>query len=1706
MYPHSGQGIPHPYPQPQQQQQQQQPQHNHQHSLLHLQQPLPHPQHLHHHQQQQQQQQHGGWPGYSSSNSGPPPPYQPQAPLQQQQLPRPQSLYSPQTQYKQQPPTPVTSYGSSSSASATSSPFYRPQSTFSPTGSIGSGAPVTPPITSIASMTGGSVSASTPIAGVPASSPMPTPAPALYKVEVSDSQFQSWEQKWQQQQQQHNIKVEVSSSTTQPKPQPPLPLSLSPAVASPVISSTPSLARDVYAEIQLELKRQSQLQAIQQSSRRDTNIGGVSPQLSNTWNTSNPTTSPAIPSSMGSAGHSPFPTPSTLPQTPIGGVVGGWQQQPTPVEHQSSLTDITPPAGAFSQESSLTTLDPALSAANSVNARISRPYGSSNHQPCYPSAIEQQSSLTEIDGTVKSGFGPGNRLYSGGNFAGGPGGNFAGNRPHSSQGQSFNSTYPSAIEQQSSLTEIDSIPSALTEIDNIPSSLTVLDDLPHRLEDQSSLTVVDDLPYGLQEQSSLTEIDNLPHALSEQSPLTEVEEPKKDAPLSLMSGITGSKDSGIQRKRTSIAPATVTATARATAFSATSAASPTLMTTTTTMASPISPAVKAFSDANSAAFTMSNWSLPDDFTEPTTTAATMVQESNGGDQVQSPSLTHAGRAPALTHINTTWDEHDIEPLTPVDSGKPGVVLYPLSPTTANESGGRNSPLWKPSSLSAANSINRKRDSTPPVPPAKPASLLQANANRVLSPQSSATGAELTSEEICVEPSLPILQATPIRPVIEFNIDTEHVDSEHDIHSVEEDDDDDDTDIVNEIDEFEALLSKSDGVTALIRDLQSSMSLSRSPSGSGGSFAKVTAGSGDMNNNNLSPVKRNDSTSSHNSQRGNDLVARLADTPPEDTKPKMTSPSQQAVAPAPPVLTTVESTENYDLPRLATTQFEWTFSESEQATYERIYSLWERPAEECVSSDIAGKVFMTLGLSSHDLFAIWQMLNPEEESVLHRTQFIAGLHLVTCKVMGYALPDDLPDELMISAAGVGRIAIPPRPAQGPSSILPGAVLSEPVDNPQFQQQKQPTQQQQMYGYQSPMSPITSHAAGPPPATSFGSNFMHAYDFSGLGGGNSGPIDSNGMNGNSSFKPNESSPFMDFQQQGQQFYYPPMQQQDQQQHQQWPSMPNAEHYVQQALAGQPKSASISKASSLSRSSKSTSNSTATSAEVVSVVPSKPGPHALHDLAADAPVVLSFESNITSRGPLPTQDSQKPAKPATASVDTAQKAAGGISNGTTTTMTVVPRVPPIDYEKLYASPPDAFDHESAPPELDVEGNNIKYRSDFKNDMTVSASVTANHPINPKVGVFYFEITIDHFKGNSALSIGIASKSLRKNFQVGWDLNSWGFHSDDGFLYFGNGKQNIDYSYEYREGDTVGCGVNFLDKAVFFTINGEMMGIAFRFIKESIPLYPAIGLSQAGTEINANFGDQTFLFNIVDYKKSIMAKTIHTQPVMTWNNGAKNEKVFQILPDGLSVIAGGKDSGCIRGPKVSPRDKDVFYFEIAILYMPPSDLGTITVGVCGKEQSLTDVLGWKPGSYGYSSECGDFLSVSSNRSSLHARSQSGLMKARARGPPFRTGSVVGCGVDFASRELFFTLNGECLGHAFHDLDVLDCHPCVSVIDGGGGGGVGGPLSTLAANGGAGKGAVKPKSSGANSADRGGFEFKANFGQYPFMFDLVAFESNGGQ
>ncbi|KAG0266862.1 hypothetical protein BG011_000477 [Mortierella polycephala] len=1626
------------YPQPGQHHHQ-----HHQHRPQHHPQPHPHPQpQPHPYAPQPHQHQPHVWQGYAPAVSMSSNAYSAMPPSYQQQ----QSHQYPY--YQQQSVVPSTSPElARPTSSGYPTPFQAPNvsSGYYPYQHQQSSATSTPvaltrPLSGAAAY--GGLGSPTPLPASGGSSPV-VPAllpggPTFYKAEMTESQVQTWQQ---QQQQQQAIKVEVPSSHYTAQQQPPTPTS----TPTPLLQQTQVPALDVHAEIQLQLQRQSQLQAMQMHGRHSNGSTGTVAGVPHSPQPSWTQPQPLATANMGIRPSSPFPPSPRLPM------------HPTPVEHQSSLTDITP-ISYNSQESSLTTLDSAPIAAVGVHAGVSRPYASSmghyQDQQAYPSSIENQSSLTEIDATT--GSGPRS------NASGTSGFQSHIQNQYMSHGQQH--SYVSAIEQQSSLTELDNLPfpleaqSSLTEVDSLPhaleeqSALTVVDDLPYALEEQSALTVVDDLPYSLEEQSALTEIDNLPHALPEQSSLTVLDEP-----TAMCEGSKG-KDiqDRVQPRANTASPASplkvvaVTTTSTASIASSASSASTTTTTTTetestTVMSHTVSLTPESATDAPASLFSMSNWSLPSNFSDPTDVASNPVADiAKSGQEDRDVSVRDSlhKRPPASMHIDTTLTHTEEEAGAPMEEPASAGILIPLSPTSAVDSPKPNVSIAQ--SLSASSPLSRmatnSTGSTPPIPAPKPASLLAAKTNR---PQSGASGASLDSLL-----TQEILTLTPTFDGVTNELSL--VDEE-----LEE--------VVTEDDEQDDIVKVDDGMSAFIRELQSSMTLSRSESGS-------SSHAGSSEDRGTDHVKRTDSNSSRIGQRGNDT---LVETPSGNDGDLERLHSASACDQD-------ENPQVQELQHLETIQFEWSFSDSEQVTYERIFSLWERPAEECVSSDIAGKVFMTLGLMNHDLYKICQLLNPEEKPVLNRTEFIAGLHLVNCKAIGYELPEELPDELMMSAAAIGRIVIPPRPVQGPSAVLPKAVESTATIMQSASESHVPR-----------LIPV--QAAVSKPSYPAGSNFMHTYDASLSSYSSAVPL----LEADS-VEPTlaDSDVYLAYPYPASQQQSPPSQHMPQYQN----ISPGAMQHTQQYYTSGEQGYSMSIAPVVFQ----PQATSPQSPSAAPVLPSKPGPHALHNLPENAPVIVSFEDEPIDRSdnvsPVETEKQLPPQVQEVASTDSA-------SDAIVASSTSAQRQDLEEDPDLYLSSPDAWDDDSTPPEMDVEGSYTKYRSDFKNDMTVSASVTANHPINPKCGVYYFEVFIERFKGNSAISVGIASKSLRKNCQVGWDLNSWGYHSDDGFLYFGNGKQNIEYSYEYGEGDTIGCGINFLDRAVFFTLNGDMSGVAFKFIKDSIPLYPAIGLSQAGTEINANFGDQTFLFNIIDYKKRVMSKPIHPQMFLTWNNGARNEKVFQILADGLSVIASGKDAGCIRGPKVSPRDKNVFYFEVTILYMPATVQGTISVGICGKDQEMTDIMGWKPNSYGYSGECGDFLSISLNRSSLYARSLSGKMKARARGPSFRSGSVVGCGVDFASRELFFTLNGECLGQAFYELDVLDCYPCVSVIDGGGG--VGGPLSHLREQTGTSHGSHGHDDGWASerfsSQNRGGFEFKANFGQFPFMFDLAAFEASGG-
>lgn len=54
--------------------------------------------------------------------------------------------------------------------------------------------------------------------------------------------------------------------------------------------------------------------------------------------------------------------------------------------------------------------------------------------------------------------------------------------------------------------------------------------------------------------------------------------------------------------------------------------------------------------------------------------------------------------------------------------------------------------------------------------------------------------------------------------------------------------------------------------------------------------------------------------------------------------------------------------------------------------------------------------------------------------------------------------------------------------------------------------------------------------------------------------------------------------------------------------------------------------------------------------------------------------------------------------------------------------------------------------------------------------------------------------------------------SFFSSWELNSYGYHGDDGLLYRGQAKGET-FGPVYSTGDTVGGGINYASQELFFT-----------------------------------------------------------------------------------------------------------------------------------------------------------------------------------------------------------------------------------------------------------------------------------------------------
>ena len=131
------------------------------------------------------------------------------------------------------------------------------------------------------------------------------------------------------------------------------------------------------------------------------------------------------------------------------------------------------------------------------------------------------------------------------------------------------------------------------------------------------------------------------------------------------------------------------------------------------------------------------------------------------------------------------------------------------------------------------------------------------------------------------------------------------------------------------------------------------------------------------------------------------------------------------------------------------------------------------------------------------------------------------------------------------------------------------------------------------------------------------------------------------------------------------------------------------------------------------------------------------------------------------------------------------------------------------------------------------------------------------------YYEVSLEKRPGpaepDECLAIGFGTGRFPlRGSQPGWKRYSVGYHSDDGHYFSGSGIGRS-YGPRFGDGDTVGCGVCLLTRSVFFTKNGEFLGVAEHDWVGDRPLYAIVGVG-SHTRCTMHFGrcgDRPFAFD---------------------------------------------------------------------------------------------------------------------------------------------------------------------------------------------------------------------------------------------------------
>lgn len=120
--------------------------------------------------------------------------------------------------------------------------------------------------------------------------------------------------------------------------------------------------------------------------------------------------------------------------------------------------------------------------------------------------------------------------------------------------------------------------------------------------------------------------------------------------------------------------------------------------------------------------------------------------------------------------------------------------------------------------------------------------------------------------------------------------------------------------------------------------------------------------------------------------------------------------------------------------------------------------------------------------------------------------------------------------------------------------------------------------------------------------------------------------------------------------------------------------------------------------------------------------------------------------------------------------------------------------------------------------------------------------------------------------VAVGIATESFHCQTRMpGWDNQSFGYHGDDGGTFHASGGMVERFGPCFGSGDTIGCGIDYMSRGIFFTLNGNFLGYGWKQIDVEFlenKLYGVVGID-TNDPVSVNYGERPFQFSLTNFTK---------------------------------------------------------------------------------------------------------------------------------------------------------------------------------------------------------------------------------------------------